>query len=125
MLSEIYCSISLLLIPIMVILLQIEGRYFGELVRQVIDDLEDSKYQKVGTSLPVLFHSRVLQAEYRISIYGRKPTEWSKAGKWFIASGVKSESVRWLIQVPRLLYVLHCLLTSFLLQIFFYSLLCL
>ena len=41
----------------------IEGRYLGEVTKQVLDDLESSKYQL---------------AEYRLSIYGRRRNEWSK-----------------------------------------------
>eukprot|EP00301_Raphidiophrys_heterophryoidea_P002095 c10981_g1_i1.p1 GENE.c10981_g1_i1~~c10981_g1_i1.p1 ORF type:complete len:698 (+),score=178.98 c10981_g1_i1:111-2096(+) len=68
----------------------IGGRYFAEVVKQVITDLEDSKYQ---------------MAEYRASIYGRKPDEWKKLAKWVITHDLFSSNVRWMIQVPRLFNV--------------------
>ncbi|OLY77992.1 AMP deaminase [Smittium mucronatum] len=65
----------------------IHGKYFSELVKQVFDDLESSKYQ---------------MAEYRVSIYGQSIDEWDKLAKWVINNKVVSHNVRWLIQVPRL-----------------------
>ena len=40
--------------------------------------------------------------EWRISIYGRSPDEWSKLAAWVVDNGLFSPNVRWLIQVPRL-----------------------
>lgn len=65
----------------------IDGRYLAELTFEVILDLEASKYQ---------------HAEYRISIYGRSPDEWTKLAKWVLNHKLFSNNVRWLIQVPRL-----------------------
>lgn len=65
----------------------IGGRYFAELIKEVISDLEESKYQ---------------MAELRISVYGRKKDEWDKLAKWAVTHDVASYNVRWLIQVPRL-----------------------
>ncbi|GES78258.1 AMP deaminase [Rhizophagus clarus] len=65
----------------------INGRYFAELTKEVISDLEASKYQ---------------MAEYRVSIYGRSTSEWDKLAKWIINNKIISPNVRWLIQVPRL-----------------------
>ncbi|GAB5591473.1 AMP deaminase [Umbelopsis nana] len=65
----------------------IEGRYLAELTKEVISDLESSKYQ---------------MAEYRISIYGRSKSEWDKLAKWVVNNKLFSPNVRWLIQVPRL-----------------------
>jgi len=65
----------------------IKGRYLAELTKEVMSDLQDSKYQ---------------MAEYRISIYGRSPNEWSKLADWFCSNKVFSPNVRWLIQIPRL-----------------------
>ena len=47
----------------------IKGRYLAELTREVVGDLEDSKYQ---------------YAEYRISIYGRYESEIAQEvqGEW-------------------------------------------
>ncbi|KAJ8331519.1 AMP deaminase [Batrachochytrium dendrobatidis] len=65
----------------------VKGRYLAELTKEVINDLEASKYQMV---------------EYRISIYGRSRDEWDKIAKWVIDHRLFSHNVRWLIQVPRL-----------------------
>lgn len=65
----------------------IEGRYLAELTREVLEDLEQSKYQ---------------MAEYRISIYGRSESEWDKLAAWVVDNKLLSNNVRWLIQVPRL-----------------------
>ncbi|CAN6653288.1 AMP deaminase [Trichomonascus vanleenenianus] len=65
----------------------IKGRYLAEITKEVVDDLELSKYQ---------------MAEYRISIYGRHPDEWDKLAAWVVDNKLVSANVRWLIQVPRL-----------------------
>ena len=39
---------------------------------------------------------------YRVSIYGRKPSEWDKLARWVWVHRLASPNVRWLIQVPRL-----------------------
>ena len=65
----------------------INGRYLAEITKEVISDLESSKYQMV---------------EWRISIYGRTIDEWDKLAAWVIDNKLFSHNVRWLIQVPRL-----------------------
>ncbi|KAI0042212.1 AMP deaminase [Auriscalpium vulgare] len=65
----------------------IKGRYLAELTKEVMDDLEQSKYQN---------------CEWRLSIYGRKPDEWDKLAKWIVNNKLFSHNVRWLIQIPRL-----------------------
>jgi AMP deaminase len=50
-------------------------------------DLSASKYQLV---------------EWRISIYGRKASEWSSLARWFYVHRLAHPNVRWLIQIPRL-----------------------
>ncbi|KAJ2713351.1 AMP deaminase [Coemansia spiralis] len=65
----------------------IEGEYFAQITKEIMDDLEQSKYQ---------------MAEYRISIYGRSADEWDKLAAWVVDHKVISSNVRWLIQVPRL-----------------------
>ncbi|ODQ64175.1 AMP deaminase [Nadsonia fulvescens var. elongata DSM 6958] len=65
----------------------IQGKYLAEITKEVMEDLEQSKYQMV---------------EYRISIYGRSPDEWDKLASWIIDNNLFSHNVRWLIQVPRL-----------------------
>ncbi|XP_074652092.1 AMP deaminase 2-like isoform X2 [Tubulanus polymorphus] len=63
------------------------GKYFAQVMKEVLNDLEESKYQN---------------AELRLSIYGRSKDEWDKLAKWAIEHHVYSDNVRWLIQVPRL-----------------------
>ncbi|KAF2099852.1 AMP deaminase [Rhizodiscina lignyota] len=65
----------------------IHGRYLAEITKEVMSDLESSKYQMV---------------EWRISIYGRSIDEWDKLAKWVVDNKLFSPNVRWLIQVPRL-----------------------
>ncbi|KAH0564931.1 putative zinc finger protein [Trichoglossum hirsutum] len=65
----------------------INGRYLAEITREVVSDLEASKYQ---------------MAEYRISIYGRALDEWDKLAAWVVDNKLFSHNVRWLIQIPRL-----------------------
>ncbi|KAF9196764.1 AMP deaminase [Haplosporangium sp. Z 11] len=66
---------------------KIQGRYLADITKEVISDLEQSKYQ---------------MAEYRISIYGRSEDEWDKLADWVVNNKLFSPNVRWLIQVPRL-----------------------
>ena len=65
----------------------INGRYLAEITKEVITDLESSKYQ---------------MAEWRISIYGRSIHEWDKLAAWVVDNKLFSPNIRWLIQVPRL-----------------------
>lgn len=69
---------------------KIDGRYFAEITREVMNDVEQSKYQN---------------CEWRVSIYGRSVDEWDKLAKWIINNDLFSHNVRWLIQVPRLYQV--------------------
>lgn len=85
----------------------LQGRYLAELTKEVIEDLEDGKYQFV---------------EWRVSIYGKNRDEWAKMAKWIQDFGLTSKNVsliikfisfssisdiqvRWMIQVPRLYHV--------------------
>ena len=65
----------------------IKGRYLAEITKEVISDLESSKYQMV---------------EWRISIYGKSIDEWDKLAAWVVDNKLFSHNVRWLIQIPRL-----------------------
>lgn len=65
----------------------IAGAYLAEVTHQVFRDLELSKYQL---------------AEYRVSVYGRKSTEWDKLARWVWVNRLASKQARWLIQIPRL-----------------------
>ncbi|KAL2066541.1 hypothetical protein VTL71DRAFT_2612 [Oculimacula yallundae] len=78
----------------------INGRYLAEITKEVISDLESSKYQ---------------MAEWRISVYGRTIDEWDKLAAWVIDNKLFSHNVRWLIQVPRLfdVYKSTGLMTNF------------
>ena len=53
----------------------IRGRFLAELTKEVFVDLEASKYQ---------------QAEYRVSIYGRKRVEWDTLAAWVLNNGLYS-----------------------------------
>nr|XP_002121216.3 AMP deaminase 2 isoform X1 [Ciona intestinalis] len=63
------------------------GKFFAHVIKEVMDDLEDSKYQ---------------QSELRLSVYGRSKDEWLKLAQWAVKHRVYSDNVRWLIQIPRL-----------------------
>ena len=65
----------------------VKGRYLAEITKEVIADLEQSKYQI---------------AEWRVSVYGRKLDEWSKLAAWIVDNELSSPNVRWLVQIPRL-----------------------
>lgn len=65
----------------------VQGRYLAEITKEVVSDLESSKYQMV---------------EYRVSIYGRSIDEWDKLAKWVVNNKLFSPNVRWLVQIPRL-----------------------
>ncbi|KAK2656373.1 hypothetical protein Ddye_009425 [Dipteronia dyeriana] len=78
----------------------LQGRFLAELTMQVFSDLEASKYQ---------------MAEYRISIYGRKQSEWDQLASWIVNNELYSDNVVWLIQLPRLynIYKEMGIVTSF------------
>ena len=65
----------------------VEGTFFGRIIKEVMCDLEEDKYQFL---------------ELRISIYGRSLSEWDNLADWAINNNIYSDNVRWLIQVPRL-----------------------
>ena len=70
------------------------GQFFADIVKQVGQDLEESKYQ---------------HAEPRLSIYGRRYDEFEKLAKWAVSNDVYSSHIVWLIQVPRIfdIYKVH------------------
>ncbi|PRQ41288.1 putative AMP deaminase [Rosa chinensis] len=78
----------------------IQGRFLAEVTKEVLSDLEAMKYQ---------------MAEYRISVYGRKQSEWDQLASWFVNNDIYSENVVWLIQLPRLynIYKKMGIVTSF------------
>merc|ERR1711997_1073829 len=61
------------------------GKFFAGITKEVLEDLEDSKYQHI---------------EPRISIYGRNKEEWTKLANWFWDHKVWSENATWMIQIP-------------------------
>ena len=65
----------------------VKGRYLAEITKEVMEDLEASKYQF---------------AEYRLSIYGKKKSEWDTMGDWICDNNLYSPNVRWMIQMPRI-----------------------
>jgi adenosine deaminase len=65
------------------ITLTFPGRFLAELTKEVLSDLAASKYQ---------------MAEYRISIYGRKQSEWDQLASWIVNNDLYSDNVVWLIQ---------------------------
>jgi AMP deaminase len=48
-----------------------DGRYFARIIKEVMADFDESKYQN---------------AELRLSIYGRSIDEWDKLAKWAISN---------------------------------------
>jgi len=65
----------------------LEGRYLAELTKQVMESHRKAKF---------------VYAEWRISIYGRKQSEWPKLAQWFRQHNIQCQQIRWVIQVPRL-----------------------
>uniref|UniRef100_A0A0V0IW86 AMP deaminase n=1 Tax=Solanum chacoense TaxID=4108 RepID=A0A0V0IW86_SOLCH len=78
----------------------IQGRFLAEVTKEVLQDLEASKYQL---------------AEYRISIYGKEQSEWDTLASWFVNNELYSQNAVWLIQLPRLYNVYRSMgtVTSF------------
>ena len=78
----------------------IQGRYFAQILKEVLYDLDESKYQN---------------AELRLSVYGRNINEWDNLAKWAINNNVYSDNLRWLIQIPRIydIYKTNKLVESF------------
>ncbi|KAL6854058.1 hypothetical protein J3F83DRAFT_755809 [Trichoderma novae-zelandiae] len=64
-----------------------DGRYLADITKEVISDLESSKYQMV---------------EWRVSVYGKSIDDWDKLAAWVVDNKLFSHNVRWLIQIPRL-----------------------
>ena len=68
----------------------IAGKYLADVTKEVITDLAASKYQLV---------------EWRVSVYGRKHSEWDKLARWFFVNKLVSPHVRWMVQIPRLYFL--------------------
>eukprot|EP01064_Diplonema_japonicum_P033748 TRINITY_DN6742_c0_g1_i1.p1 TRINITY_DN6742_c0_g1~~TRINITY_DN6742_c0_g1_i1.p1 ORF type:complete len:1025 (+),score=265.00 TRINITY_DN6742_c0_g1_i1:45-3077(+) len=67
----------------------LEGRYFAELIKKTFRKMAPNHF-----------------SEFRLSIYGKSPTEWEKLASWHSTHGMGSTKNKWLIQVPRLYSVL-------------------
>jgi adenosine deaminase len=81
-------------------------------------DLEESKYQQaelrsvclsvcLSLSLSLsplfsIFSYLIFNSFHRLSIYGRTKEEWDILAKWALKNNVYSDTVRWVIQIPRL-----------------------
>eukprot|EP01084_Bolivina_argentea_P036373 67307_1 len=65
----------------------INGKFLADITREVCHELEYQKYQF---------------CEYRLSIYGKKKTEWDIVSNWICNNNLNSTQVRWLIQIPRI-----------------------
>ena len=68
------------------------GRYLAEMTRELMKDLEESKYQ---------------HTEWRLSIYGNRLEEWDNLAKWVKVNNLKCHNNRWMIQIPRLYNIYH------------------
>ena len=67
---------------------QMGGRYLAEITKNLLSDLEESKYQ---------------YTEWRLSIYGRNINEWDKLANWAVTHGLlASPNNKWMVQIPRL-----------------------
>jgi len=64
-----------------------DGKYLAEITSELIADLQETKYTLV---------------EWRLSIYGKKVTEWKTLSHWFYRYRLAHSNVRWMIQIPRL-----------------------
>jgi AMP deaminase len=65
----------------------VKGRYLADITKEVFEDLAASKYQ---------------MAEYRLSIYGKSPDDWSQLASWWYDHKLVSPNVVWMVQIPRL-----------------------
>lgn len=66
---------------------EVKGVFFAEILKEVTSDLEESKYQNT---------------ELRLSIYGRKYSEWDSLAEWAVTNKMYSPNNRWIIQIPRI-----------------------
>jgi adenosine deaminase len=63
-------------------------------------------------------------AEYRISIYGRKKSEWDQMASWIVNNELYSDNVVWLIQVLLSIFRFRSFCTSQFLDLFLIIALC-
>ena len=93
----------------------VNGKYFAALIKEVFDDLEDSKYQNIEPRISIYGRFSSDSRLYYNSISGRSITEWDKLASWAVSNKVYSDNALWLIQVPRLydIYKLNNQISSF------------
>jgi AMP deaminase len=65
----------------------IKGAYLAELTRDVIAEMEQREY---------------VASEFGISIYGKSSREWAVLSRWVLGNNLRSDQLRWIIQIPRL-----------------------
>lgn len=65
----------------------IQGRYFAELLKSVIHNVERNQY---------------ICTELRISLYGRHPNELLTLAQWFARYQMASPNILWVLQIPRI-----------------------
>eukprot|EP00940_MAST-03C_sp_MAST-3C-sp2_P000641 g641.t1 len=68
---------------------KMDGRYFAELTRQVLQHLEHCRAGNIF-------------AEFRVSVYGSTPNDWAQVAKWTCDNELFSRHNRWVVQVPRI-----------------------
>ncbi|XP_065828856.1 uncharacterized protein [Oscarella lobularis] len=66
---------------------KIKGKYLAELTTNVFKRLESTAGERT---------------EMRLSIYGRKKSEWDSLSSWVVDHNLFSERNKWMIQVPRI-----------------------
>ncbi|KAJ6871408.1 hypothetical protein NC652_036928 [Populus alba x Populus x berolinensis] len=76
---------------------------------------EKLRIREQRSNLQGMSDAKFYMAEYRISIYGRKQSEWDQLASWIVNNDLYSENVVWLIQLPRLynIYKEMGIVTSF------------
>lgn len=77
--------------------LQILMLIINELCLNYIGTLSIVTVQKVSCRLIQVYLFQM--AEYRISVYGRKQSEWDQLASWFVNNAIYSDNAVWLIQV--------------------------
>lgn len=65
---------------------ELEGRYFGELAKEVLVKRERN---------PQILH------EFRLLLLGRSPDEWTKLARWLINNNLLSPTIQWIIEIPQ------------------------
>lgn len=77
-------------------------RYFCTRSLYVKDEIVEVTVDWVEATLVRLCALAVL---FRLSIYGRRLSEWDKLARWFFTNRLAHNNVRWLIQIPRLYHI--------------------